>query len=62
MQAIKTLMSLHERLESLLLFVLLAIILLAAIAIMVSPQFAEAMVILIILLAIAAIAKEISDR
>jgi hypothetical protein len=62
MRATNILMSLRERIESLIVYVILAIILFSAIAIMVSPQFARAIAILVILLVIVAFANWLSER
>jgi hypothetical protein len=62
MQAINTIMTLRERIESLFVYVILAIILFVAIAILLSPRFAEALAILVILLVIAAFLEGLSSR
>jgi hypothetical protein len=55
-------MTLRERIESLFVYIILAVILFVAIAILLSPKFAEILSILVILLVIAAFLEGLSSR
>jgi glucose-6-phosphate-specific signal transduction histidine kinase len=62
MQVIKSPMSLRERIEELLVSVILFLILLIAIAILISPEFARFMAIVLILLAFIALIDWLSSK
>jgi t-SNARE complex subunit (syntaxin) len=62
MQAIKSLMSIRERIKFFFIFFILVIILFVAIAIVVVPQFAQLMAFVIVLLAFIGIGGWLSRR